>query len=389
MLAVDIHRDDSGARFRRTPRPVDLVLAPSGTPWETIATTEQTWALDVSTGPLARCTLSTAVDSSVIVMTFAHQIADGLSGTAVLRDLVRAMNGDELHPRPLPVSQEELLDDAARVLTHARLGGEAAGDGGQASGDGGQASGARLLAGPADAVLSRRGAVRPFDGARPRIETLIWSKESTDRAISAAHARSTTLHALVTAAAVRVIFADTGRASLALMNPMDIRRPAGADDSLSLSFLSTRLGFLAERSGDIWALAQEIRQELKEAQTLSNLAAAAAGMSAGTSSITRVADAVEAMVSFANYDLMVTNLGDLGRPRGRGVADSHRVEIVDLFGPTMATQIDGEQILALSTFDGALRTTITTRHPLRGFLARIRDEVESALSAERTTIPVA
>jgi hypothetical protein len=237
---------------------------------------------------------------------------------------------------------------------------------------------APVLATQNDPALDRRGTIRPFDSARPDIRSLVWSADLTRRVLDVARAESTTLHAVLTAAAVRVMFAESTRDSLVLMNPMDIRRPTGADDSLALYFLSTRLGFRPERSEDFWGLAREIRQHISSAHSLKQLAAMSSGMAAATAQVSRVEEAVGAMVSFANYDLMISNLGDLGRyEEVRGRAD---VRITDLFGPTMATQIAGEQILALSTFDGRLRTTITTRNPIRGFLGRLREEVEQAVA---------
>jgi hypothetical protein len=72
LLAAGVRRPEAGAAFSPSSRPIPLVVALSGTPWEAIATTDQAWALDVTQAPLARCTLASQSDSSIIVMTFSH-----------------------------------------------------------------------------------------------------------------------------------------------------------------------------------------------------------------------------------------------------------------------------------------------------------------------------
>ncbi|GGF32817.1 hypothetical protein [Subtercola lobariae] len=389
LLAVGVSRSGTTASFYRSANPIDLVVAPSGTPWEKVAIADQARALDVTTAPLARCTVVAHAHSSTIVMTFAHQIADGMSAAATLRDLVRALNGVELVARPMPAAQETLLAEAfeARPITPSEAPAQTNESPVQA----------RLLENDESPVLSRLGSVRDFDSTPPDISSLVWPAELTSRVLACTRAQSTTLHALLTAAAVRVMFAETNRGSLALMNPMDIRRPSGADDSLALYFLSTRMGFTAEKSHDVWALAREIRQHIASAHTLEQLAGMSSGMSAASSSVSRVDDAIGAMVSFANYDVMVSNLGDLGTYEGHASLGSEvgapldtlgrrpEVGITDLFGPTMATQIAGEQILALSSFNGRLRTTMTTRDPMPHFLQKLRAEVEAAINAVTQT----
>jgi hypothetical protein len=188
------------------------------------------------------------------------------------------------------------------------------------------------------------------------------------------------VHGLVTAAAVRVLFAISSRDFVSVMNPMDTRRATGAGEVLALYFMSTRLGIAREQSGALWPLARDVHALVHAAQDPQRLVAAASEMSGGADFIRTPADATEAMVSFANYDLMVTNLGALDRSIGSASADDAR--IVDLFGPVMATQIRGERILAVSSFDGRLRTTLTTREPLERFLVRVREEVENALAVD-------
>lgn len=385
LLAVGVHRSEAGATFYRTQNPIHLVIAAPSTPWEQIATHDQAWAIDVTKAPLARCTLAAGSHSSTIVMTFAHQIADGISAAAALRDLVRALNGWDIADRLMPESQETLLiqANAARLSSSADDSPEDRMEPPLSQGG--------LLEDAHSPVLSRQGSTREFDSTEPDISTLVWSPELTSSVLAQARLHSTTLHSLLTAAAVRVLFSELDRESLAVMNPMDIRQAASTGDSLALYFLSTRMGFLREKGDDIWAVARAIRQQVSSAHTLEQLAGMSSGMSAATGSISQIDDAVHAMVAFANYDVMVSNLGDLGSyelpatrtPKEGAALDAEEnpieVGITDMFGPTMATQIEGEQILAVSTFNGRLRTTITTRNAVPELLLKIRAEVVRAL----------
>src|SRR4029453_11382040 len=75
-----------------------------------LAATELATPFDRSCAPLMRATLATTRMSSVIVLTFDHTIADGISSVHVLDDLVAALNGRQLSNLPVPLPIEDLID---------------------------------------------------------------------------------------------------------------------------------------------------------------------------------------------------------------------------------------------------------------------------------------
>ena len=78
--------------------------------WQKLAATELARPFDRSTAPLMRAALTTTPTSSVIVLTFDHTIADGISSIHVLDDLIAAYNGRQLAKLPVPPTIEDLID---------------------------------------------------------------------------------------------------------------------------------------------------------------------------------------------------------------------------------------------------------------------------------------
>ena len=98
MLGVAVDHGVPEAVFRVSEGAIPVEVAAHGTPWQSVVAVEQTRPIPPTPGPLARATLIPRESGCVVVLTFAHQIADGVGGLRALLDLVAALGGEELPP---------------------------------------------------------------------------------------------------------------------------------------------------------------------------------------------------------------------------------------------------------------------------------------------------
>jgi hypothetical protein len=64
--------------------------------------------MDVGAGALLRVTTLCGPEITIIIMTFCHAIADGLSNVSVLRDMMRALAGGSLRRSGPPPIEEKM-----------------------------------------------------------------------------------------------------------------------------------------------------------------------------------------------------------------------------------------------------------------------------------------
>ncbi|MBB4783179.1 hypothetical protein [Streptomyces rapamycinicus] len=99
LLGVAVDRTAPEAVYRVSEGTIPLETAADGTPWQAIVAVEQTRPIPPAPGPLVRAVLVPQEPGCAIVLTFAHQITDGVGGLRALLDLVAAtLCGEELTP---------------------------------------------------------------------------------------------------------------------------------------------------------------------------------------------------------------------------------------------------------------------------------------------------
>ncbi|MDQ2738315.1 MAG: hypothetical protein M3Y35_06810, partial [Actinomycetota bacterium] len=109
-----------------------------------------------------------------------------------------------------------------------------------------------------------------------------------------------------------------------------------------------------------WTLARDASRQLDTARRPQALRAAALGLAAFAPTTPEAAET--AMLAATGADIEITNLG---------VARFEGSTVTALWGPTMTTQVDGEQIFGVVTQGGVLRMVNTTRTPLDGLVTHI------------------
>ncbi len=122
-------------------------------------------------------------------------------------------------------------------------------------------------------------------------------------------------------------------------------------------------GVPAEQTGDFWALARAITDELAVTRSLPALVAVSGVIEA---TVPVDADGADAwMLAVSSLDAMVTNLGVIEPPV------TETVRLVDITGPAMSIRMAGEQIIGVATFAGSLRMVNVAHDPVPGLLDRL------------------
>jgi Condensation domain len=127
LLSVAIGTDADRAPYFRTvrdvPIPLRVIPGPTVSNWEAEVARELATPFALGQAPLARAVLMHGPFESVFILATHHSIADGLSSTYAIRDVLRALTGETLKFLPLVPAQESLVymsrqatDDTNRSL---------------------------------------------------------------------------------------------------------------------------------------------------------------------------------------------------------------------------------------------------------------------------------
>jgi hypothetical protein len=349
LLRASVGSDADGTvMFRRGNGAIPLRTHVAQTCWEDVAAQVQADPIDPSQAPLIRADLVTRVQTSMLVLTFDHRIADGAAGLRALEDLVALLNGRTLRERPVPAPQEALID---------ALPGSA------------DASGPIPVGDPRLTVASR---TRRLDGSRPDVSTVEFGEASTAQLTRACRDHGVTVHAALCAAATQALNA-AGRDFVRIVTPKDLRRNIGLSDDVALRLMPSRTGFAREDSGDFWRLARDTVDELAPTRTVEGVKLASAAIAAHPAHSAQEAE--DGMLAASSLDMMVTNLGriELGR--------TGPIEVSAIYGLAMVVHLVGEQILGVITYRGRLRMTNTTHDPVPGLLPAIVERLQGAVQA--------
>ncbi|MFD3686439.1 peptide synthetase [Nocardiopsis sp. NPDC058631] len=339
LLGVAVDRTAPEAVFRVSEGAIPLQVAAEGTPWRSVLADEQTRPIPPTPGPLTRAVLVPREAGCDIVLTFAHQVADGVGGLRALLDLVAALDGEEAVPGGVPEAQEDLLARA----------GDAADTGGAGAG----------TAREDDERMNLPGELTPFSGRRPHIEALALDPGLTTRLARRCRQEETSVHAALCAAAA-VVLHRRGREFVRVLSPMDLRRAADLPDEVVVRFAGARTGSVTADANDFWALARRTRRSLSHQRTPNALKAGSAALAGQPPASGGDAEAMMAAATAA--DIQITNLGVADRDgQAAGMLSA-------LWGPAQITQLRGEHVLGVVTAGGRLRMTELTHDPVAGLV---------------------
>ncbi|WP_189325688.1 peptide synthetase [Streptomyces flaveus] len=339
LLGVAVDRAAPEAVFRASQGALSLEAAADGTPWQSVVAAEQTRPIPPTPGPLARAVLVPRESGCAVVLTFAHQIADGIGGLRALLDLVAALSCEDLAPGNVPQAQEELL---------AHVGG--------ATDTGDAATG---TTGKDDERMSAVGELLPFSGRRPHVDALALDRGLTTRLVRRCRLERTSVHAALCAAAT-VVLHRRGREFVRVLSPVDLRRAVGLSDEVVVRFTGARTGSAAHDANDFWTSARHTRGSLSRQRTPDALKAGSAALAKHPP--TSCSDAEAMMTAATAADIQITNLG-VAHPSRQSMN-----ALSALWGPAQITHMRGEHILGVVTVGGQLRMTELTHDPVAGLV---------------------
>src|ERR1700730_7111799 len=218
--------------------------------WRGVVESELPLPFDTIPGPLMRATALCASYGASIVLTFHHAIADALSGTRILDDLMRALAGEHLDAlSPLPPIEEMLAISASNspVPQHA--------------------------ASRTDIAPPSERFAPASDKLAVNIAILEWDQKETARLIQCCRENGTTVHGAICAAASRHLPPSDANA-IRMHCPMDLSRIASVEAGHCGVFIGAGIVAIpTARQQPLWRVAREIVDGLRAARSPAAVAA--------------------------------------------------------------------------------------------------------------------
>ncbi|ORW96538.1 hypothetical protein AWB92_06195 [Mycobacterium sp. IEC1808] len=351
LLSAHVHDDpELGLGFYQADHvaPIDLTVH-RGLDWQSIAAEELARRFSRMAAPLMRATLVDHDNSSTLLLTFDHSIADGISSVLVLDDVLAAINGATPPPLALPMSQEDLarrtLDSPPQVEMSMQQG---------------------------DPRLAVPVSVRPFESTPPHLQSVEMSDDDTTCLIRRCREERATVHGAIVTAASHVRALESGERYVRTYSPINIRELLGQGPDCCLRIGSACTGMAPAEGADFWTQARAVNGQL-------NFAKSDAGVLMGTELVEQRlptdagCDAAERFFcTTLPFELLITNLGV------QHLTESGPVRPRAIWGPIVLAQIEREQVIGVITYGGRLRMVCCGHTPTPGFLHNVRERLRDA-----------
>jgi len=338
----------SGTAFYRfdAPLPVEMVAVGKDGDWLRTVECELRKPMPGGASAPLRLTAVYAPETTAIILTFQHAVADGMSGVCVLRDLMRALAGERLQALPFsPALEEKVLGSSAvQASTCGRI----------------------APIPPTLPVVS--------EDLQPQIATAEFSAEETAGLLKRCRANETTMHGAICAAASRHL-PTSGQDTIRMVSPIDLRKVAGIEDDVCGVFVGVHSAEMAAGgAGSIWYDAGRVTRGLAQSRSPDAVRGFLRHMSAEFPP-TAPNEKLQAFFSAAPQDsLVISNLGALPIAEQYGPYALRAV-----WGPAMLTNLPaGRQTLGVSTFAGRLRLVHQSYRPIAGFAMAVRKTLLAA-----------
>jgi Condensation domain len=318
-LRVAISTDGDGApRFSNTNSvvPLRLVDRDDSNRWLNEARAELAAAFRSEFGPLLRCVAVRGRRISEIILAVHHAIGDGLSATYLLRDLLQAMQGNELISLPPRRSLEELITAGSVLPSVPPLGPNSA------------------------SKLQRPG--------RAMISTFMIERKQAERILARCRQEQTTLQGVLMAAAMLSL----DRPVIRCLAPISLRQPyLPIEDDFGLFITSGMADLADQRAVDIWPVARRSRAQLNKAFEPRSVRSRLAALSALLAANPNPQSAYEAYRHGVSFDVVLSNLGIFS------VGDSMaHLRVVALY---LVLNVELEPAIAVATADGQIFESVT------------------------------
>jgi len=355
LLTATVHVGAPGhAVFRRQDAPIP-VRVEADTRWERVVEDELARPLpSVGPGSSSRVVLVHGDDGDVLVLTFAHHVADGSSAVRVLNDLIAAVNGASIGAGAVPQPREVLFTGVPAVQEVIEQG---------------------PPAGPPPVVDERMRITptylpAPSPVSRPSVTGVTVDADTVTALRRRAKDEGSTVHGALLAATTLEIAEQRGLDFVRIMSPISLLPVIGGQAGTGVFINAARSGTRAT-SGGFWDLAREHLRQLAPGRSSTGIGRAAAAFIANAGADATPGSAAAFMGRGAlGLDALVTNLGLVT------TASDGPVTVRRFWGPVVLMQVGGETGLSAATHGGDLRLTEVTRDAdvrvLNGVAARLR-----------------
>jgi hypothetical protein len=338
-VLIDVD-DDNRPYFRRangSPIPMRVLDGKFAASWEDEMGKEVSTMIPADHAPLLRTVLIHEAERSIFIITAHHSISDGVSMAAALCDLVRALSGEQLEQRTMLPSPEHLLGvsntSAVRDQTE------------------------RAIAKGNARIKFARSHIEPFT-----VESLRLDEALTSSIRKRARAEETTLHGALCAAVIRTsrtISSDWGQEAIRLLSPISVRNQCEVDDTSSMCIGAAIIPVAPGQELDLWSLARSIKLEHAGPCSRAGLTLALQMISDAVAEISDVDGALDFIEPIFAYQVAVSNVGELQRPR-----KASAVRITSMWGPSNLLGFEGEQLVGAITVNDCLHLLHTAYSPL-------------------------
>jgi hypothetical protein len=294
---------------------------------------------DHRNAPLIRAVACDDTTGSTLLLTVHHAIADAISLTWVFRDVLLLLSGQKLEPLAVPVSQDEMLGSALRVVP------EKPGR-------------------PFPAATASDSAFRK----RLQVQHSALSRELTAAIAEKARPQSTTVFGALSAAAIlagRALSTRWRTESSRFLCPVSSRRHAEFREVVRGYFNIVPLHLAPEIGLDLWELARYCKAAVLPAQSRGG----AKGIAQQLARVLETGPGPAAVSDFMHAHFAshgsLSNIGAI--PYATRARD---MELTAIWGPALSTGVDGEQYLGAVTLNGKLHLTNTSSLPISNLLSR-------------------
>jgi hypothetical protein len=320
--------------------------------WTAHVEAEQADAFDVANDPLARARLLHGPDRSVLILTFHHTIADGVSSGYFLQEVLRGASGAQVN---LPAGSTSLEDALDRRELHLPP----------------------PIERPAEtgAMLSPPH-YRPRHLLQPTVRAQALSPTLTRSLRARARAEGSTVHGALSAA-TSIAFSQGHPTHPAfpprVFTPIDPRQRLLG----SPQYLCVHVAGMTARAPDtdasFWECARVFSQAVAAATAPPALAQSIKAVRSILAEVTSVDIAAAIWAQAFGAEILLTNLANADIALNYG-----SLRLAHYWGPAVSIGLSAEQSLGVVTLGGTMHFVHTSYQPINGFLESIVAALEAA-----------
>lgn len=351
LLSVGINGTDLyNPFFQHVPGmqiPLRVVDGNSLERWESVLEAEMANPFQSNQVPLVRAVLIQQDHGAKFILAAHHAIADGISFSFLMRDLLSALNGETLEALPMPVSLDTFLAIKKNIS-------------------------------PGSEQLTNISSVQKIPQSTPTLTHLRLSQALTSQLVIRAREEGTTVHGALCAALSITEWKGTDRLKakpVTILSPVSVRKTFGVDDDCVAFFITKIVAFDPDQYESFWELARFGKRELSDAKTVEAITADMVAQDQYFSGQDAVGAAQIAEIAF-NYDFVLTNIGTVNYD-----TDFGPFKLEAMYGPLILNGIKGGTTLSVVTVNGSLQLTSISRDAANIPLDGLKEVLEASLQS--------